>query len=100
MEPLESALESVGGCEGTAFYALQSCMNHSCSPNATALREGAGASASAQLVTNRQIKAGEEVTISYIDEEMKVSDRQAALRDYGFQCTCQRCVSESAAPRT
>lgn len=32
-----------------------------------------------------------QVTISYIDEEQPFQDRAAALRDYGFACTCPRC---------
>jgi hypothetical protein len=35
--------------------------------------------------------------VSYIDEAQVYSARQAALRDYGFKCACERCSAESAA---
>ena len=41
LEPLMSKLEVDAndlGVDGTAFYALQSCINHSCQPNAHAMR--------------------------------------------------------------
>jgi hypothetical protein len=41
--------------------------------------------------------AGEEVTISYIDEELPLGERKAALADYGFVCRCARCEKERAA---
>jgi hypothetical protein len=41
--------------------------------------------------------AGEEVTISYIDEELPLVERRAALQDYGFVCACERCERERAA---
>ncbi|RWW34895.1 hypothetical protein GW17_00000311 [Ensete ventricosum] len=59
----------------TGFYPLQSCMNHSCCPNAKAFK-------------------GDEITISYIDEDLPYDERQALLADYGFRCMCQRCLEE------
>ena len=38
-----------------------------------------------------------QVCVSYIDESQGYSARQAALRDYGFACTCERCAADSAA---
>ncbi|KNC73304.1 hypothetical protein SARC_14137 [Sphaeroforma arctica JP610] len=35
-----------------------------------------------------RIAEGEELTISYIDESLTHSERQAALVDYGFECGC------------
>jgi SET domain-containing protein len=74
--------------QGTGFFALQSCANHSCRPNAAPLLQPDG---SMQLVALRQLEAGEEVTISYIDEEEPLALRQAHLADYGFACTCSLC---------
>ncbi|XP_012086380.1 histone-lysine N-methyltransferase ATXR2 isoform X2 [Jatropha curcas] len=62
-------------CQGTAFYPLQSCMNHSCCPNARAFKR-------------------EEITISYIEEDLPVEERQALLADYGFRCRCAKCLEE------
>lgn len=43
------------------------------------------------------LQAGEEITLSYIDESLPYKERQAALADYGFMCCCARCVREKAA---
>ncbi|KAK9805419.1 hypothetical protein WJX73_003394 [Symbiochloris irregularis] len=78
-------------CEGTAFYSLQSCINHSCDPNAHAMKGPEDLDGSAVLLAKRGINAGEEITISYIDESMEYEDRRVALLDYGFECRCVRC---------
>ena len=82
--------------QGTAFYALQSCANHSCVPGATIEGEASGEASILALTT---IRPGEEVTISYIDEEQGYRDRQAALRDYGFKCCCKKCEADKAGTR-
>lgn len=80
-------------CEGTAFYALQSCINHSCDPNTHAMKSGEDEDGSAVLLAKRGIAPGEEVTISYIDESLDFAERSAALQDYGFVCGCRRCTA-------
>ena len=42
--------------------------------------------------------AGTQVCMAYIDESQSYAERQAALRDYGFTCTCSKCSEEAAAP--
>ncbi|CBN78619.1 conserved unknown protein [Ectocarpus siliculosus] len=102
--------------DGTALYPLICCMNHSCRPNclvrypgrrrekkATADPEkaaGAGAGSAdplvAQLVLLEDVPAGEELTQSYVTREMGLVERREALEDYGFFCTCPRCLEEEA----
>ncbi|XP_024391830.1 histone-lysine N-methyltransferase ATXR2 isoform X1 [Physcomitrium patens] len=82
-------------CEGSAFYTLQSCMNHSCRPNARAFKRDEDRDGHAVLLALRPIKKGEEVTISYIDEDASLEERRAALADYAFLCRCSRCLEES-----
>ena len=94
LEALTGLLEDCSACEGTAFYALQSCINHSCSPNANSLKSNGDVDGSAVITARRALAAGEEITISYIEEDLTHSDRQQALRDYGFVCKCERCRSE------
>ena len=77
--------------EGTGFYAIQSCMNHSCQPSAHAMQSTNDEHSGAVIVATRNIAAGQEVTISYIDETLPYRERQEALQDYGFQCTCPLC---------
>ncbi|XP_071723211.1 histone-lysine N-methyltransferase ATXR2-like [Rutidosis leptorrhynchoides] len=81
-------------CEGSAFYTLQSCMNHSCCPNAEAFKREEDRDGRATILCLRPICKGEEITISYIDEDLPFDERQALLADYGFKCKCPKCVQE------
>ncbi|KAM5580701.1 histone-lysine N-methyltransferase ATXR2 [Rosa sericea] len=81
-------------CQGTAFYPLQSCMNHSCSPNAKAFKREEDRDGQATIIALKPISKGEEVTISYVDEDIPFEERQALLADYGFRCRCPRCLEE------
>ncbi|XP_071721972.1 histone-lysine N-methyltransferase ATXR2-like [Rutidosis leptorrhynchoides] len=81
-------------CEGSAFYSLQSCMNHSCCPNAEAFKREEDRDGRATILCLRPICKGEEITISYIDEDLPFDERQALLADYGFKCKCPKCVEE------
>ncbi|WOL17770.1 histone-lysine N-methyltransferase ATXR2 isoform X1 [Canna indica] len=92
-------LESLGDeysvcCQGTAFYPLQSCMNHSCRPNAKAFKRDEDKDGEAVIIAVQPICKGEEITISYIDEDLPYGERQALLADYGFRCMCPRCLEE------
>jgi SET domain-containing protein len=81
--------------QGTGFYALQSCVNHSCVPNAAATCLPNG-----QMVVRAltDIPEGREVLLSYIEEEgTSLQERRAMLRDYGFVCGCERCSAEELA---
>ena len=81
--------------QGTAFFALQSCFNHSCAPSVVAEGQSSGSTSFLALTA---ISPGAELSISYIDEEgSSYRDRQAALRDYGFKCSCERCLKEKNA---
>ncbi|XP_066343930.1 histone-lysine N-methyltransferase ATXR2-like [Miscanthus floridulus] len=81
-------------CEGTAFFPLQSCMNHSCCPNAKAFKRDEDKDGHAVIIALRPISKDEEITISYIDEDLPYKERQAQLADYGFTCTCLKCQEE------
>lgn len=81
-------------CEGTAFFPLQSCMNHSCCPNAKAFKRDEDKDGQATIIAQRSICKGEEITISYIDEDLPFEERQASLADYGFRCRCPKCIEE------
>ncbi|OMO60161.1 hypothetical protein CCACVL1_24353 [Corchorus capsularis] len=81
-------------CEGTAFYPLQSCMNHSCCPNAKAFKREEDRDGQATIIAVRPVCKREEINISYIDEDLPFEERQALLADYGFRCRCPRCLEE------
>ncbi|KAF5481107.1 hypothetical protein F2P56_001787 [Juglans regia] len=81
-------------CQGTGFFPLQSCMNHSCCPNAKAFKREEDRDGQATLIALGPISKGEEVTISYVDEDLPFEERQALLADYGFKCKCPKCLQE------
>ncbi|GIL85141.1 hypothetical protein Vretimale_10792 [Volvox reticuliferus] len=98
-QPLLDALDAeyATPCEATAFLALQSCINHSCDPNCTAACDTGDRTVT--VLAQRDIPAGEEITLSYIDVSLPYKERQSELRDYGFVCRCVRCLAEAAEAR-
>ena len=80
---------------GYALYPESSYFNHACRPNVSKLRVGR----SMRFTAERQIRGGEEMTISYLgDRRYKdVMERRAALREWGFDCQCAYCHEELAA---
>ncbi|KAL0025179.1 hypothetical protein WJX77_004990 [Trebouxia sp. C0004] len=49
----------------------------------------------AHFVASRDIAAGEQLCISYIDASMSVKARQQQLDwGYGFRCSCETCTEE------
>ena len=78
----------------TALYERLSCVNHSCRPNAEVhfLDEDH----TATLIATRDIAAGDEIFISYIDDNERANFelRRDSLRDYGFVCDCEKCEAE------
>jgi hypothetical protein len=95
--PLLDALDTsyCAPCEGTGFFALQSCLNSDCDPNVAPVKEDADVDGRCVLVAKRDIREGEELTMCYVDESMDVKERRAELRDYGFECACERCAREA-----
>uniref|UniRef100_A0A7N0TFA5 SET domain-containing protein n=1 Tax=Kalanchoe fedtschenkoi TaxID=63787 RepID=A0A7N0TFA5_KALFE len=83
-------------CRGTAFYPLQSCMNHSCCPNTKAFKREEDRDGLATVIASRLIHKGEEITISYINEDLPYEERQELLADYNFTCKCSKCVRDQS----
>lgn len=77
--------------DGTAFYRLHSCCNHSCVPNAHAFKRPGDDRGDAVVLALRTIETGDEITLSYIDEEAPFEERRAALMEYLFECDCPKC---------
>jgi hypothetical protein len=78
-------------CLGTCCFALMSQMNHACDANVVVAY---GANHTGAAVATRDIAAGEELCISYIDATQDVRGRQEDLENYGFVCTCPKCLAE------
>lgn len=88
--------------DGTAMYSTACKMNHSCDPNVILVYKrqpgwGAKCPLTAFCVALRDIREGEELTISYTDAGESYKQRQAALVNYGFQCCCIKCQRENPA---
>ena len=73
-------------------FVLQSCCNHSCSPNCST--ENAAAAA-IYLAAAKPVAAGSELTVSYVPLALPRQQRQALLSSYGFVCCCPRCEAEA-----
>lgn len=83
-----------GGSLGTAVYLLASLFNHSCGPNVDVTYPMNNSTA--HFVAARDIAAGEQLCISYIDASMSVNARQQQLDwGYGFRCRCETCTEEA-----
>ena len=84
-----------------SFDIALSQLNHSCVPSAKpAFTSG---TAELHLVATRDIKAGEEVTVSYVDTSKRSKDnamearrrrRMELARGWHFACSCTRCEEE------
>lgn len=76
---------------GNAVYILPSFYNHDCDPNSHIIWIE---NVNARLKALRDIEAGEELRICYIDASMDHGARQNLLFEgFGFHCKCPRCLS-------
>ena len=101
---------------GYAVFLRASCVNHSCSPNASFRFRFDGSQASKEdsepsakellrrvrleLVSTRPVRFGEEVCVTYgpLRGAMSVEKRRSVLRaQYLFSCHCQSCREDAAA---
>eukprot|EP01063_Lacrimia_lanifica_P039868 TRINITY_DN8873_c0_g1_i1.p1 TRINITY_DN8873_c0_g1~~TRINITY_DN8873_c0_g1_i1.p1 ORF type:complete len:417 (+),score=171.96 TRINITY_DN8873_c0_g1_i1:63-1313(+) len=81
---------------GQGVYKVCACFNHSCEPN---IQVSYGDANDETLVVNaiREINKGDEVCISYIDEDADYATRQSQLQEhYLFKCLCPKCTREEA----
>ncbi|KAI0034081.1 hypothetical protein K488DRAFT_46217 [Vararia minispora EC-137] len=91
---------------GSAFYFVSSYMQHNCDPSACVTF--ADGTAELVLTARRSLKAGDELTVAYVDVtrhegetviEARRRRRTELARGWRFPCTCQRCAAE-APPNT
>ena len=79
---------------GAAAYLLASMVNHSCEPSLDVAFPRNNAVLA--LTAARDIRAGEQLTIGYVDTGLPLARRRAELEfAYGFTCRCPRCVEEA-----
>eukprot|EP00057_Strongylocentrotus_purpuratus_P015842 XP_011670316.1 PREDICTED: histone-lysine N-methyltransferase SMYD3-like [Strongylocentrotus purpuratus] len=66
-------------------------LNHSCDPNCAWVSDGR----KLQIRTIKDVKEGEECTITYVDVMDPAKERQADLKEiYRFTCKCVKCIEE------
>ncbi|PPR01650.1 LOW QUALITY PROTEIN: hypothetical protein CVT26_013111 [Gymnopilus dilepis] len=80
----------------TAVTKIGSRVNHSCTPNI--FQEFSTSSFSFQFEALSNIKAGEELFLTYIPLGAAVTERRAMLAKYGFVCHCTAC--DNATPES
>jgi hypothetical protein len=81
---------------GTGALTIHNCMNHSCDPNVVTVC--GHPDHRVQVVALKEIKKGDEICISYIDEHVDIRTRRKALYSkYMFICHCARCNAETKA---
>ncbi|KAI8562028.1 hypothetical protein RHMOL_Rhmol03G0003300 [Rhododendron molle] len=86
-----AALVDAEAAVGNAVYMLPSFYNHDCDPNAHIVWIE---NSDARVKALRDIEAGEELRICYIDASMEHDARQTLLYEgFGFRCQCLRCLS-------
>ena len=77
---------------GATFLKIDRC-NHSCSPNAA--HKWDVERFASDLYALRDVRAGEEICITYTDVTAPRQTRRAKLeKSYGFLCCCQGCLRE------
>ncbi|KAM0791081.1 hypothetical protein ACM66B_004372 [Microbotryomycetes sp. NB124-2] len=99
------ALMSLSGDDiGVVISPLAALANHSCDPNSAVVypqsRIAINDERFMQLRAIRDIRADEEITISYVDNIMPKWHRQRTLlRHYQFECDCELCTTASIPDR-
>ncbi|KAF9238974.1 SET domain-containing protein [Melanogaster broomeanus] len=78
---------------GWGIWISASYFNHSCAPNLRKKRQGRVL----HFETTREIQAGEELCISYIETDSPVNQRRRELEEsWFFTCRCYLCEKESS----
>ena len=75
---------------GYLLYPSASFFNHSCHPNLLDTRTGA--TITFKLLKN--VKQNEELLISYVPSNNDFETRQKDLKEWFFECLCERCIEE------
>merc|ERR1712032_459045 len=94
-----AALPVLPGFDGYGLVPTVALTNHSCDSNLDVTPTVYNADVVA--IACREIKAGEELFMGYIDDDASCRVRQRALKKgYGFDCRCSRCVAEEGSAKS
>lgn len=80
--------------EGSGIFPILSRFNHSCLPNAT--YNWQIKMQKETVYATRDIAAGEEILVSYVDAYDLPEKRAWTLKNYGFACQCRACVDDGS----
>ncbi|OJJ07802.1 hypothetical protein ASPVEDRAFT_47009 [Aspergillus versicolor CBS 583.65] len=97
-DPIEDRLDTnafgvmLGGSEAEhrALLTQTSRLNHDCRPSC--ILNFNPRTLTASVYTVRDIRPGEELSISYIDTRTTYAKRHAAIQSWGFTCSCAACT--------
>ncbi|CUM66332.1 uncharacterized protein PRCAT00003994001 [Priceomyces carsonii] len=79
----------------SSIYLVQSHLNHCCDPNTDVQSSTTSRIQGLKVFASRDIKAGEELTTTYVNPSHTVQQRQRELRvNWGFLCNCQKCKED------
>lgn len=83
---------------GAAIFPNAARFNHSCHPNANFSWNPAIQKETIHIT--KEVKAGEEITLSYCDMTHEKAARAWELKHYGFVCDCPACTEDIDLPET
>ncbi|KIK82048.1 hypothetical protein PAXRUDRAFT_14928 [Paxillus rubicundulus Ve08.2h10] len=92
---------------GAGFYVVSSYLAHSCEPSARP--SFSNGTSELHLIANRALKAGDELTVAYVDvtqhdgesaQDCRRRRRMELVRGWRFACTCSRCAEEAGSGDT
>lgn len=79
----------------SCIYLVQSHLNHNCDPNTSVETSTTVRTKGLKVFAARDIKAGEELTTTYVNPSYTVQQRRRELRvNWGFLCGCQKCKND------
>lgn len=80
----------------SSIFLIQSHLNHNCEPNTDVNTGEARSDTLIKVKASRPIRAGEEITTTYVNPTHVLQERREELRvNWGFLCKCKRCKDES-----
>ncbi|KAE9375230.1 SET domain-containing protein [Stipitochalara longipes BDJ] len=85
------------GDDHVGLFPKTARINHSCRPNCGNF--WSEKNEERVIYAQREIKEGEEITVSYIPLLKSIKERQMRLQQYGFVCDCSACRSEESSKR-
>lgn len=85
---------TIDGVSQQVLFPEIAMLNHDCRPNAAYFFDEQTMTQYVHAI--RDIQPGEEITITYIDNEKDRKTRLARLQNWGFQCNCLSCTAHSS----